>query len=452
MPPPSEKGNNWVRVKVNDEYFMLNENISDSSSESGDDNEKPAAVGDSSSSNSSSSSSRSSSGSNSSSDSDDSVGNLLTDKGQAKDGDEQSVGSIASSVLMQEIAKESAASEHAAQSGMDHIRERKQSSGSLGRETPAELVPLREMHNSSANDRSVAARKRSDSITKETPERWRLRLWPSKAITAFCRIITRCHPPESTPGVRLGSGSGSGKNNRRGDKSELLSHWRVNELNKVPTVFNTAADHSSVFFLLTVEECREAVTKAEDPESFASEKAGAGPFNKQGAEGSKNGWIDGEITAIIAESEFAALPKACDPRLGSVWVIAAAIAPTPADAGSNKGGRNKFSNGGELSGGDLVVLHSSSWCHPLLGIIQPWDPDYDIKFGINFSVNQSTYISSQLPSGREGSAQVSAGTQVVNILVCVDQSDGLAQTDIGGWASQGSIVTGVHFSMAIIGI
>lgn len=224
----------------------------------------------------------------------------------------------------------------------------------------------------------------------------------------------------------------------------------MNELTKVPTVFNSAADHSSVFFLLAVEECREAATKAEDPESFGSDTAGAGRHNKNGADGPKNGWIDGEITAIIAESEFAALPKACDPRLGSVWVIAAAISSSQGDM-SNKNAKSKHAGSGDLSGGDLVVLHSSHWSHPLLGIIQPWDPDYDIKFGINFSVNQSTYISTQQPSGREGSANVPSGVQIVNILVCVDQSDGAGQADIGGWASQGSIITGVNFSMAIIG-
>lgn len=314
----------------------------------------------------------------------------------------------------------------------------------------SDLVPLREMVSSGSNNPSMA-RNRSDSITKETPERWRFRLWPSKAITSFCRTITRCQPPESSPGVRLGFNQNGGQHKRHTDQGDLKPHWRVNELTTVPTVFNSAVDHSSVFFLLAVEECREAVTKAEDPEHFGSDTAG---FNKRGGNDPKNGWIDGEITAIIAESEFAGLPKACDPRLGSVWVIAAAISATAGEtgigAGSGQGGKSKF-NSGDLSGGDLMVLHSPHWSHPLLGIIQPWDPDYDIKFGINFSVNQSTYISTQQPTGREGNTSVPSGVQVVNILVCVDQSNGTAAADIGGWASQGSIVTGVRFSMTIIG-
>lgn len=285
-----------------------------------------------------------------------------------------------------------------------------------------------------------------------------MRLWPSKAITSFCRIITRCKPPASTPGVRIGA---TGGNNFRNEKIELVAHWRKNELSRVPTVFNDPAEHSSVFFLLSVEECREAVTKSEDPDAFVFEAASR--FSKAGQNDrhGRNGWLDGEITSIIAESPTGALPKACDPRLGSVWVVAAAITSSPNSGNSSnsaagrhyQGAFSKHAGGKEgldLSGGDLMVLHSPAWSHPLLGIIQPWDPDYDIKYGINFSINQSTYISTQTAPGREGASVQQR--QVVNILVCVDQSDGLGQEDIGGWATQGSVRSGVHFSMAPIGM
>jgi hypothetical protein len=205
-----------------------------------------------------------------------------------------------------------------------------------------------------------------------------------------------------------------------------------------------------VFFLLTVEECREAVTKAEDTDSFVFESASRYTKAGQHDHSGRNGWLEGEITAIIAESPSGALPKACDPRLGSVWVIAAAITSTAQGTGKSgaPGQRSHImgKEGLDLSGGDLMVLHSPRWAHPILGIIQPWDPDYDIKYGINFSINQSTYISTQQAPGQGG-----ASVQVVNILVCVDQSDGLTEQDIGGWAAQGSIMSGVRFSMAPIG-
>jgi hypothetical protein len=217
-------------------------------------------------------------------------------------------------------------------------------------------------------------------------------------------------------------------------------------------VFTNPADHSSVFFLLAVEECREAVTKADDTDSFVFESASRYTKSGQHDSSGRNGWLEGEITAIIAESPSGALPKACDPRLGSVWVVAAAITSTASSGGGKWAGqpgqRNQMvgKEGLDLSGGDLMVLHSPRWAHPILGIIQPWDPDYDIKYGINFSINQSTYISTQKVPGQDG-----ACVQVVNILVCVDQSDGLVEQDIGGWAAQGSIISGVRFSMAPIG-
>jgi len=247
--------------------------------------------------------------------------------------------------------------------------------------------------------------------------------------------------------------------NHKGGKVEkvgLKPHWRMSELTKVPMTFDDAALHSSTFFLLTVEECREAVSHAEDPEAFAIADVDKKANPNRGGNASGNGWMRGEITAIVAESAGAPLPRACDPRLGSVWVIAAAIsAPINSNNNANSAGKGGYGNkfgaiGCDVSGGDLMMLHSPQWSHPLLGIIQPWDPDYDIKYGINFSVNQSTYISTQQPArdGKPGQPTL----QVVNILVCVDQSDGLSGTaDIGGWAAQGSIVPGVGFSMTAIG-
>lgn len=29
----------------------------------------------------------------------------------------------------------------------------------------------------------------------ETPDQWRSRLWPAKALTSYCRVMTRCQPP-----------------------------------------------------------------------------------------------------------------------------------------------------------------------------------------------------------------------------------------------------------------
>jgi hypothetical protein len=416
MSSPRDASGNWPKVRVNDQYYVLKESISDTSSSDDSDSEGSVKSTNRGGDHISSSSSSNSNSSKSSTSSDDSDGS-------------------ADSPIKGESTK---ASSGPAGAGEVPV---------LKSKSP-DYVPLRSQGTSGATDVTLG-RKRSDSLAKETPERWRMRLWPSKAITAFCRIITRCKPPPSSPGLRIGGS--------RNDKLELLAHWRKTELSKVPTVFTDPAEHSGVFFLLSVEECREAVTKAEDPDAFVFEAASRFSKSAQHDHTGRNGWLDGEITSIVAESPSGALPKACDPRLGSVWVVAAAISPRTSTNSTAKHYQGGFHHkqgavvgkeGLDLSGGDLMVLHSASWSHPLLGIIQPWDPDYDIKYGINFSINQSTYISTQQAPSRDGSKGPSV--QVVNILVTVDMGDD-ENADIGGWASQGSIHPGVKFSMAPIG-
>lgn len=451
----------WVRVKVNNEYYELNESISDQSSsdEEDDATNQKVNLGGSAISIASSGLSREGAKGGRSRSSTISEANtpMKTPLNQPITAGEPSrvisrpVANITSKVVSQPVSTRVPVKTEIVNSS---VSVNNQSAPARG---IADLVPLRERMagTSSAADRS-AARHRSNSLSKETPEKWRMRIWPSKALTAFCRIITRCTPPESVVGVRLGAPL-NGKNHKGGkvEKVGLKPHWRMSELTKVPMKFDDVAVHSSTFFLLTVEECREAVSHAEDPEAFAIADPDKKTNTNRGAGGAGNGWIKGEITAIVAESAGAPLPRACDPRLGSVWVVAAAIS-APINGNANSSGKGGYGNkfgavGCDISGGDLMVLHSPQWSHPLLGIIQPWDPDYDIKYGINFSVNQSTYISTQQPA-RDGSRPGQAPLQVVNILVCVDQSDGLGgAADIGGWATQGSIVPGVGFSMTAIG-
>ena len=90
---------------------------------------------------------------------------------------------------------------------------------------------------------------------KESAERWRDRLWPSRALTSFCRSITRCIPPILEPGKNIFSGC----NNRDGEKKiRLEPHWDKTDLRKVLTSYDTLAAHNSAFFLLLVEESRES--------------------------------------------------------------------------------------------------------------------------------------------------------------------------------------------------
>lgn len=90
---------------------------------------------------------------------------------------------------------------------------------------------------------------------KETAERWRDRLWPSRALTSFCRSITRCTPPI----LQAGKSIFAGQCERDGEKKiRLTPHWEKSDLQKVINTYDTLAAHNAAFFLLLVEESREA--------------------------------------------------------------------------------------------------------------------------------------------------------------------------------------------------
>jgi hypothetical protein len=339
------------------------------------------------------------------------------------------------------------------------------------------LVPLRRRANSDLlsfgnNNQTTASSSTSKLDDKETPERWRTRLWPGKAIVAYCRLLTRCTPPVGTPGEPL-----------RLAKQQLGAHWKESELVKIGTHFESPFAHSAAFFLLTAEESRAAVMVEDDASPAVlrqSTGSGNGPeqatmmFDDRPSDVQLNStdshkWLDCEVLCVVAESEYGALPQACDPRLGSVWVVSVAIrtpnvslneavsnrnsstaAPLHANrpfASNDSSSSSKFSSELSISGGDLMLMNSKRWDKPLLGVIQPWDPDYDIKFGVNFNVNQSSNpsIISMFKQKEQG-----ADVTIANILVCVDGSD-QSSVDIGGWAPQGAIFAGVSFQMAVIG-
>jgi len=274
--------------------------------------------------------------------------------------------------------------------------------------------------------------------TYDTPDRWRMRLWPSKALISFCRTLTRCKPINCRPGMKLSNHGGGGGDD---SKVDLLAHWSSSDLLKVPVSFDNVLQHSSTFFLLLIEECRESVMKGdvyiEDHDTTLRYNSNINNNRLTNGGLSSHGWMDGIIQTIISESEFSTLPKSLDPRLGSVWLISTSITSSYKTISST-----------DLSGGDLVVMHSSSWKHPLLGVVQPWDPDYDLKYGINLHINQMN------PSRSSSMHGDPHGPLNINILICVDRSspDDLEKgADIGGWAYQGTVMTGVTFTLCVLG-
>lgn len=110
---------------------------------------------------------------------------------------------------------------------------------------------------SSTSSRSVIRSVGSTSVAeeKESAERWRDRLWPSRALTSFCRSITRCIPPVLAPGKSIFSG----EHDRDGQKKvRLIPHWNKTDLKKVVNTYETLSAHNAAFFLLLVEESRES--------------------------------------------------------------------------------------------------------------------------------------------------------------------------------------------------
>eukprot|EP01033_Poteriospumella_lacustris_P018440 gene18440-13265_t len=200
------------------------------------------------------------------------------------------------------------------------------------------------------------------------------------------------------------------------------------------------------------------------------EHAGSsGRSNYNDASSKANGWLDGEIAIIAEETPLGHLPESCrNSRLGSVWAISVLMNSSnivvsdeipSADRNSEKVGQ--FDKGGGygsdnvvLSGGDVVVIHSSQWGRPILGIIQPWDPDYDMKMGAKLT---------RMAPSSSSSSKYGKDSMMVNIMVCVDGGDPVdASVDDGstgekydpfrsGWASSGSVFPGVRISLAVLG-
>jgi hypothetical protein len=100
---------------------------------------------------------------------------------------------------------------------------------------------------------------RSSDDNEESPQRWRDRLWPARALTAFCRALTRCEPPSVTPGQRI---SASRKHDGAHSSLVLLSpHWSPSQLKPIGEKFHDIAAHNAAFFLPLIEESRESAQR-----------------------------------------------------------------------------------------------------------------------------------------------------------------------------------------------
>ena len=137
---------------------------------------------------------------------------------------------------------------------------------------PAKLVGFSEL----SKEQSLATRKlvlgggpKPPKLSEEADavSRWKDRMWPTRAIVSFCRIVTRCRPPAVAPGKPVGNSRGG----RGGEALHLTPHWMRDDLATIPSSFASASLHCSILFLLAVEESREASVQSLAREDLAAQ-------------------------------------------------------------------------------------------------------------------------------------------------------------------------------------
>lgn len=67
---------------------------------------------------------------------------------------------------------------------------------------------------------------RNEGMSTASQVQDRERIWPSRAILTFCRILTKCEPPVVIPGQKLPSAF------------RIIPHWKSNELLPVGISFD----------------------------------------------------------------------------------------------------------------------------------------------------------------------------------------------------------------------
>lgn len=186
----------------------------------------------------------------------------------------------------------------------------------------------------------------------------------------------------------------------------------------------------------------------------------------------KFGWLSCEVIDIVSKSEPQPVPQVKKVKnnavggevlRGSVWVVTLAVHhPNLFITNSTKPEVNfrqsedpeNLSNailnpheGSEqanqipISGGDLMLLNSDSWSSNLLGIIQPWDPEYDSKLS-----GPKAKVLNITPNFK------SKDIKFINLLVCVtNNSSPLNANHPLSWIKENLFPIGTNLSMVKLG-
>ena len=274
---------------------------------------------------------------------------------------------------------------------------------------------------------------------KETPERWRDRLWPARALHSFCRALLRCEVPDVKPGQKIQIGDSNVR---------LTPHWNSESFKGIQNQFDNLSAHNAAFFLLLVEESRESsiidyvqhyydtgVNSSSNSSSSQQRGGGKHQHHRPGSSSSSgsnssNGWVTGEVLQVVSETAVQSQmhqSQQSDPRLGSVWLVRLALSPYLHNQGGQ--GSNSEDMSDSCSPGDLLVLRSNSLdSRPLLGIVQGWDPDLELKYGstMKHTTTSSMPFDPEAAANNHGtglSFQTQGSsmsvTSCVNVFMCV---------------------------------
>ena len=232
----------------------------------------------------------------------------------------------------------------------------------------------------------------------------------------------------------------------------LTPHWNAESFKGIQNQFDNLSAHNAAFFLLLVEESRESsiidyvqhyydtgVSSSSNSSSSSSLQRGGGkhhqhhrPAGSSSSSGSNssNGWVTGEVLQVVSETAVQSQMnqiQQSDPRLGSVWLVRLALSPYLQNQGGACGSSEDMSD--ICSPGDLVVLRSSGLdSRPLLGIVQGWDPDLEMKYGstMKHTTTSSTPFDPEAAANNHGNGlsfqtqpSNTTVTSCVNVFMCV---------------------------------
>jgi len=258
---------------------------------------------------------------------------------------------------------------------------------------------------------------------------------------------------------------------------EWGSFWDSGALTPLPVHFESVADHNRQMFVLLLEECRSSmstlISRQYQQDRYS---AGSGARNQsQNTQEAHNAidlkWQRGEvkvITSNLRDSLSSLSPSAStgltDPRLGSLWILQVQLLPPKRSRSESELSNASSMSQGALDmvegyrPGELLACRNPLWGNRLaLGVVQGYDPDYDMLLSTPSDDSQFTTVqllvcvdTASEPSGAETNTHPSTTLPPKEPSGWIDPpSMPLCQGTILQLAVIGNVVTSLRESQAI---